>query len=369
MAKRRGNHEGTLYQRKDGFWCAQVSLNGRRVTKYGKSPTECREWIKVTMERIEGGLTYDSTKITLESFLRTWLGSKMLSVRPWTARGYRGTAERDILPYLGKMRLQQIQPDHLKRLYAQLKEEGKGARMIQLAHVVLHAALQQAVKEGILGRNPADAVQRPRVERREFQIFNEEQVQQFLIACSGSPYEMLFYLALASGMRKGELLGLKWTDLDREKGILLVQRQLQQISGRFELVPPKTKAGRRQIQLGPETLRRLEVHRRLQNPWTEDDLIFTNSLGTFLDDSKVSKEFKKVLMKAGLPDIRFHDLRHTSISFLLDMGTPVNTVQQRSGHSKASVTTDIYGHSIGRSQEEAAEKIEEKITPVALKLQ
>jgi integrase len=373
MARRRGNHEGTLYQRKDGLWCAQVSLNGRRVTKYGKSQTECREWIKVTLERIEGGLTFESTKITMEQFLRTWLGSKTLSVRPWTARGYRGTTERDILPYLGKMRLQQIQPDHLKRLYARLKEEGKGARMIQLAHVVLHAALQQAVKEGILSRNPADAVERPRVERKEFQILNEEQVQQFLIACSGSPYEMLFYLALASGMRKGELLGLKWTDLDREKGILFVQRQLQQISGRFELMPPKTKAGRRQIQLGHETLKRLEVHRRLQaangNPGIEDSLIFTNSLGTFLDDSKVSREFKKVLKKAGLPDIRFHDLRHTSISFLLDLGTPINTVQQRSGHSKASVTTDIYGHPIGHSQKEAAEKIEEKITPVAVELQ
>ncbi len=377
MAKRRGNREGTLYQRKDGLWCAQVSLNGRRLTKYGKSQADCREWIKATLERIEGGLTFESTKITLEQFMRTWLGSKALSVRPWTAQGYRGTAERDILPTLGKLRLQQIQPNHLKGLYARLSDEGKGARMIQLAHVVLHAALSQAVKEGILGRNPADAVERPRVERREVQILNEEQAQQFLIAAAGSPFETLFYLALATGMRKGELLGLKWSDLDAEKGVLLVQRQLQEISGRFALQPPKTKAGRRKIQLGPETLKRLEAQRAKQaalqvangNPWTEDSLMFTNSLGTFLDDSKVSKEFKKVLKKAGLPSIRFHDLRHTSISFLLEMGTPVNTVQQRSGHSKASVTTDIYGHPIGHSQEEAAEKIEEKITPVAVELQ
>jgi integrase len=378
MAKRRGNHEGGLYRRKDGLWCAQVSLGGRRLTKYSRSPAECREWIKETLARIDGGLTYEARQITLEQFMRTWLEGKTLSIRPTTAKGYRGTAERDILPFLGRVRLQQILPSHLKQLYAQLKDEGKGPRMIQLAHVVLHAALHQAVRECILGRNPADAVQRPRVERTEFQILNEEQAHQFLIAASGSPYETLFYLALATGMRKGELLGLKWSDLDWSKGILLVQRQLQQIAGQgFSLVTTKTKAGRRQIKVGQETLKRLETHRAQQEAvktltgerWQENDLIFASTIGTFLDQSKVSRELKKVLKKAGLPPIRFHDLRHTSISFLLEMGMPVNTVQQRSGHSKASVTTDIYGHPMARSQDEAAQRIEEVITPIAVDLQ
>ena len=377
MAKRRGNHEGSLYRRKDGLWCAQVSLNGRRLYKYSKTRAAARGWIKEILAKIDGGLTYLSTQITLEQFMRTWLDDKNLSIRASTAKGYRGTAERDILPFLGKMRLQQILPVHIKQLYAWMNEEGKGPRMIQLAHVILHAALQQAVREGILGRNPADAVERPKVERKEFQILNEEQAHQFLITASGSPFKTLFYLALTTGMRKGELLGLKWSDLDFSKGILLVQRQLQQISGRSSLVPPKTKAGHRQIKLGPETLKRLTALRAQQeqmkvaagDQWHENGMVFTSTVGTFLDQSKVSREFKKVLKNAGLPLIRFHDLRHTSISFLLEMGMPVNTVQQRSGHSKASVTTDIYGHPMEHSQEEAAEKIEEMVTPIAVDLQ
>ena len=250
--------------------------------------------------------------------------------------------------------------------------------MIQLAHVVHHIALEQAVREGLLGRNPADAVQGPKVERTEFQILTEEQVRQFLIGAASTPYETLFYLALATGMRKGELLGLKWADLDPGKGILHVQRQLQQLPGmRFSLVPTKTKAGRRDIKLGQETLRRLSVHKLRQesakaaagNQWQENDLIFSSSNGTFLDRTKVIRELKKVLKNAGLPSIRFHDLRHTSISILLEMGLPVNTVQQRSGHSKPSVTTDIYGHAMARSQDEAAQKIEAVITPIAVDLQ
>jgi integrase len=242
----------------------------------------------------------------------------------------------------------------------------------------LHAAFKQAVREGYLGRNPVEAVERPKVEMVEFKILNEDQARQFLIAASGTPFETIFYLTLTTGMRKGELLGLQWSDLDEDKGVLHIQRQLQQIprKGSF-LVPTKTRAGRRQIKLGQGTLSQLKAHRERQellraiagDQWQENNLIFTSSIGTFLDQSKVSKEFKRLLREAGLPSIRFHDLRHTSISLLLGMRVPVNTVQQRAGHSKPSITTDVYGHSLDGSQEEAAEKIEELVTPIAVELQ
>ncbi len=378
MAKRRGNHEGSIYRRKDGLWCAQVTLDRHRLTKYSKSQSECRDWIKQTLAKVEGGLTYEGTQLTLARFMDTWLHGKELARRPSTVNGYRRYAELYILPALGHARLQDILPGLIKQLYAQLKQEGRGARTIQLVHVTLHAAFKQAVREGFLGRNPVDAIERPKVERVEFQILNEGQARQFLIAASGSLLETLFYLALTTGMRKGELLGLKWSDLDEEKGVLLVQRQLQQIPRKgFILVPTKTKAGRRQIKIGQGAISQLKAHRERQEKlkadadeqWRENDLIFTTGIGTFLDQSKVSKEFKRLLKKAGLPSIRFHDLRHTSISFLLGMGTPVNAVQRRAGHSKASVTTDVYGHSLDGSQEEAAVKIEELVTPIAVKLQ
>ena len=378
MAKR-ANNEGTLYFRDDRKkWCAQVSLGGRRLTRYARTQAECRDWIKETLTKIGNGLTFQGTQVTLEQYIPSWLDGKEISQRPQTVMQYRQIAYQHILPNIGKMRLQEIQPPHLKKLYLMKREEGRGARTVQLIHIVLHCVLKQAVRDGILGRNPADAVERPKVETKEFHVLTAEQAQRLVIASQNTRYGTLFYLALMTGMREGELLGLKWSDLDLAKGTLNVQRQLQHVKGQgFVLVPPKTKAGRRKVKLGQETLDRLAIHREHQSlqkavsgeRWEENDLIFPNTIGKPAACEHMYQEFKRVLRKNDLPDIRFHDLRHTSLSFLLDSGTPVNTVQQRAGHSKASVTTDTYGHSMGHSEDQAAITIEELITPVAVKLQ
>ena len=378
MARRRGNNEGSMYQRKDGLWCAQVSLEGRRLTKYEKMQKDCRAWIKETLKKIDGGLTFEGTQVTLERFVETWMDGKELARRSATVEQYRQICRQHILPTMGRMRLQEIQPANIKHLYMTKKEEGRGPRTVQLIHTILHNILQQAVREGILGRNPVEAVERPKVEKTEMKILTEEQARRFIISTMRNRYGMLFYLALMTGMRQGELLGLKWADLDWDKGLLNVQRQLQRARGHSpQLVAPKTQAGRRQIKLGPGTLERLGKHKIEQAEmrsargarWEENDLIFPNTLGKPESSANMFEDFKKFLRDNELPDIRFHDLRHTSISFLLDMGTPVNTVQQRSGHSKASITTDTYGHSMAHSQDEAAERIEELISPIAVKLQ
>jgi len=379
MAHKRMNNEGSLYYREDRRrWCAQVSLEGRRLTKYARTQAEARDWLKETLAKIGNGMTFSGTRVTLERYMSTWLDGKEISQRPQTVLQYRQVASQHILPQLGRMRLQEIQPPHLNRLYLAKREEGRGARTVQLIHTVLHCVLQQAVRDGILGRNPADGVQRPKVEQVEMRILSEQQAQRLVIASQGSRYGMLFYLALMTGMREGELLGLKWSDLDWAKGVLNVQRQLQHTKGRGSLlVPPKTKAGRRAIKLGQETLDRLAAHRdrlELQRAatgarWEENGLIFPNTLGKPMCLKHMLIEFKRMLRMNGLPNIRFHDLRHTSLSLLLDSGMPVNTVQQRAGHSKASITTDTYGHSISTSEQEAAARIEEMITPVAVKLQ
>jgi integrase len=378
MAKKRGNNEGTVYKRNDGRWCAQVSLSGRRITKYAKTQRECHDWVREITNKIEHGMTFDATQLTLERYLQSWLDGKDLSIRPNTARNYRRYAEQHILPVIGKLRLQNIQPAHIRQLYLRMQVEGKGERTIQLVHATLHCALKQAVRERLIGYNPMDAVQRPRVETQAFEIFTEEQARTFLAATRDHPYEALFYLALTTGLRKGELLGLMWSDVDWEKSSLRVERQLQQASwSRAELVPTKTKSGRRQVKLGKATLAKLQEYRLRQetqktlagNDWHENGMIFTTSIGTYIDQSKVSREFKRILRENDLPDLRFHDLRHTSISLLLDIGTPVNTVQRRAGHSKASVTTDIYGHVMAHSQDAAAENIEEIVIPLTNVLQ
>ncbi len=375
MAKKRGNNEGTVYKRKDGRWCAQVSLSGKRITKYAKTQRECHDWVREITNKIEHGMTFDATQLTLERYMQSWLTGKDLSIRQNTARNYRRYTEQDILPVIGKMRLQNIQPAHIRQMYLRMQAEGKGSRTIQLVHSTLHCALKQAVKERLIGYNPMDAVERPKVETKEFHIFTESQARTFLEATKGHPYEALFYLALTTGLRKGELLGLMWDDVDWEKGTLRVERQLQQAySSSAVLVPTKTKSGRRQIKLGKIGLAMLEAHRKRQeaqkilagDSWKENGMIFTTGIGTYASQSKVSKKFKQILYENDLPDIRFHDLRHTSISLLLDMGTPINTVQRRAGHSKAIVTTDIYGHVMAHSQDAAAENIEQIVKPLTI---
>lgn len=378
MAHRRANNEGTIFYREDrGTWVAQVSLNGKRLTKYAKTQRECRDWVKETMTKIDNGLTFSGTQVTLARFIQTWLDGKELSIRPHTVSAYRALVKQHILPIMGGMRLQDIQPAHLKQLYLSKKEEGRGARTVQVIHMVMHAVLRQAVKEGILGRNPADAVQRPKVETAERHILTEEQARQLIIATENTRYGTLIYMALMTGMREGELLGLKWSDVDWTKGQLYIQRQLQvmKVNGSV-LVPPKTKAGVRHVKLGPGTLGRLARHREEQElmkdgnqaRWVENELIFPNTLGKPMSSKTMYLEYKCLLKEIGLPDITFHALRHTALSIMLDMGTPVNTVQKWAGHSKASVTTDTYGHSMAHAENEVAAKLEELLTPVAVKL-
>jgi integrase len=375
MAKKRGNNEGTVYKRKDGRWYAQVSLSGKRITKYAKTQRECHDWVREITNKIEHGMSFDATQLTLERYMQSWLTGKDLSIRQNTARNYRRYAEQDILPVIGKLRLQNIQPAHIRQLYLRMQAEGKGSRTIQLVHATLHCALKQAVRERLIGYNPMDAVERPKVETKEFHIFTESQARTFLEAARGHPYEALFYLALTTGLRKGELLGLMWEDVDWDKGTLRIERQLQQAySSSAKLVPTKTRSGRRQIKLGKIGLAMLEAHRQRQeaqktlagDSWKENGMIFTTSIGTYASQSKVSKEFKQILSENDLPDIRFHDLRPTSLSLLLDIGTPVNTVQHRAGHSKASVTTDIYGHVMAHSQDAAAENIEQIVKSLTI---
>jgi len=377
MARRRGNNEGSIFKRKDGRWVGEVSLNGRRLTKYAKTQKECRDWVNETLGKIDHGLSFDGAQLTLSQYMESWLSGKELARRPSTVRNYRRYMNLYILPALGRMKVQAILPAHIRQLYMRMQHEGKGARTIQLVHVTLHCAFSQAVKEGLVGYNPMEAVERPKVETKRYDILTEEQARTFMAAAKGHPLETLFFLALTTSMRKGEILGLMWTDVDWEKSIIRVERQLQPVS--FEggaLVPTKTKSGRRAIMVGPGALALLKEYREKQelqkalagDRWQEHGMIFTTSIGTYIDQTKVSRAFKQVLREANLPDIRFHDLRHTSISILLDNGTPVNTVQSRAGHSKASVTTDIYGHAMARSQQQAARMIEEIVKPLTNEL-
>jgi integrase len=231
------------------------------------------------------------------------------------------------------------------------------------------------VKTGLANRNAVDAAIPPRPQPTEMQFLEESQASQMLLAARGSRMEAILHLAVATGMRQMELLGLKWTDLDWIKQTLRIERQLERSdSATVRFSPPKTKRGKRSVSLGDQTIGVLQRWYVMQNEerkaagvnWKEHGLMFTTKVGTPIHYRNLLRDFKLLMQRAGLPEIRFHDLRHTAASLMLNHGIPVIVVSRRLGHAKPSITLDVYGHLIPSMQTEAAQKIDELITPVAI---
>jgi integrase len=350
MAKRRSNHEGSIYQRENGKWRAQVTLDGRRLNFSAKTQRECQEWLKKTIGRIDDGMTYASTKTTLEEYMSSWLESSKASLRETTWSHYKSVTDRYILPKIGQIKLIELGGDQIQVLYDHLVEEGIGIPTVRKVHTVLLSALSLAVKAGKIGSNPVKATRPPRAPSREMSFLNESQVNCLLVASKGHRLEALYHLAVTTGMRQMELLGLKWTDLDWDKQTLKVERQLvrSRVKG-IQFLPPKTNAGRRTLSLGSNTIS-----------------AFTNALGKPIDPRRLLKDFKKLLNVGGLPEIRFHDLRHTSATLMLNHGIPIIVVSRRLGHARPSITLNIYGHLIPSMDVMAADKIDELVSPIEL---
>ena len=260
----------------------------------------------------------------------------------------------------------------VNKFYESLLNKGIGVSNIGYTHRVLHTALEDAVKNGIIGRNPAHGATVPRLKRKEMKILNEQQVGQFLVAASQSRYKTLYHLAVTTGMRFSELRGLSWPDIDWIKGSIKVNRQIQDIPGQGSVSgAPKTYSGTRTILLGENTLNELREHkRRIEdefktcNSWQDNDLIFPSSTGTPFGQRYVQKDFIEVLKSASLSRIRFHDLRHTAASLMLNHGVPALVVSKILGHSNPSVTLNIYAHSTLDMQSMAVNIMDEIVTPI-----
>ncbi len=373
MAKRRGNQEGSIYKRKGGLWCVQVSLDNHRLTKYFKTRREAREWLTETLDQIQTGQSIESGRISLADFLEKWLDLARPSLCHKTWAQYHQICRDHILPSLGKVRIRDLRPDQIQGLYNSKIECNVSTNTVRILHAVLHRSLEQAVRWGMIDRNPANAVIRPKPCRKEIQTLNSHQARQFLIAAQGSRYEALYYLAITTGLRAGELLGLKWDDLDWIKGYLHVQRQVQRLAGNgLALLEPKSAAGRRVVVLGQTMITVLDEHFKKQDclraftgeRWQDHGMIFTSQTGTCLDHRNVYREFKEILRKAGLPDIRFHDLRHTAATLMLRDGIHPKIVQERLGHAQIYITMDTYSHVLPAMQDEVAKKMDERVAPI-----
>ena len=374
MAKRRGNNEGSIFQLPSGRWRAQVSVGGQRLSNSFATQREGRAWLRATRDQVEDGLMIDGARTALGNYCEYWLETAKPSLRLKTWLQYAQIVRQHIAPDLGQIKLKDLRPDQIQGLYTRKLETGTGVRTVRLIHAVLHRALGRALKWGLLRRNPCDAVDKPQQVRKEMKTWNVDQVRVFLETARGHRLEALFHLAIHTGLRQGELLGLWWSDLDWKTGELQVQRQLQRVSGEgFVFSEPKTASGRRSIALDAATLSKLREHCKRQKEkrlmvggrWQEQELVFTSTVGTPLDQSNLIRQFKMILKKAGLPEIRFHDLRHTTASLLLELGIHPKVVQEILGHSSITVTMNTYSHVGPKLQKEAVARIALLVNPGA----
>ena len=293
----------------------------------------------------------------------------MLAIDP---RSWGGTrlVRGHIVPAVGHLQLAKLSPQHVQSFINDKLAEGLSPRTVQYLHAVLRRALNQALKWDLLPRNVATLVEPPRVRRPEVQPLTTDQVQIFLEATRGDRLEALYTLVLAVGLRQGEALGLRWTDLELDGGTLSVRTALQRIGGKLCLVEPKTARSRRTITLPPVVVSALRLHRARQLQerllaganWQDTGLVFTTTIGTPMDARNLTKRFQKALKGAGLPKKRFHDLRHTCASLLLVQGVHPRVVMEILGHSQMSLTMDTYSHVMPTLQQEAAGLMEALLT-------
>lgn len=379
MAKgRRGNGEGSISQRKNGTWEAKITLeNNKRKSIYGKTRKEVQEKLKIALREQQQGTLVTAPQQKLGQFLDEWLeNTQKHDVRPRTYERYEEIVRLHINPVLGHHHLQKLTPQHIKSFYAERLDGGYSTSTVASFHNVLHKALDAAVKWNLLIRNPCDLVDPPHVEEYEAHPLDLEQIKKLLAVARDSSIEALLTLTLATGLRRGEILGLKWQDINMKAGTLQIRRTLSRVPSKLKSAErkgyveanTKTKKGRRSIIIAPFALEALKKHRERQlaikekaGPlWQEKDLVFCTSIGTSVNpDKRIRVPFKKLLQQAGLPDVRFHDLRHSAATLLLGMGIHPKIVQEILGHSSITITMNLYSHVLPTMQQDAIEKLNE----------
>jgi integrase len=367
---RRGHGEGSIYQRKDGRWVASITLEHRkRKYFYGETRKEVQEKLKTVLHEQQQGMLAAGPQQLLKAYLERWLEQVCkLTMRPNTYKEYRSIVYRHLIPSLGYIKLQKLTAEKVQEFCAQKQNEGLSSGTVATIHSVLNTALENAVRWGLIARNVAKLVTLPHRERYEAQTLTMEQALKLIALAQGSRIEALLLVALTTGMRRGELLALRWDDIDFERGMLHVRRTMSHIPGMgYKEGEPKTKAGRRTIVLSSVTIEALKEHCVAQDQvritagekWQERGIVFCNIYGGFFNPVKVLALFQRLLRDAGLPKMRFHDLRHSAATILLEARVHLKMVQERLGHSSIATTADIYSHISPEMQQETVDKIDD----------
>jgi integrase len=365
---RRGPGEGSIRQRRENLFEGRLRNGTERQSVYGPTRAAVRSKLRDLARAADAGLSLAGGRQTVGEYLDRWLVDVAAHrVRPSTLRGYQQHVRLAVNPTIGAIRLDKLTGQDLARLYAGRLDAGKSARTVELTHSVLHSAFKQAVRWDLIARNPADLVSPPRPRRPEIRPLSSAQARTLLAAASGDPLEALYVLALSTGMRQGELLGLTWAAVDVAAGQVEVRATLTRAAGSWALTEPKTARSRRTVRLAGSAIAAVRAHRVRQtearllvgSDWGDHDLVFTDAWGEPLDGRHVtSRDFRGLLRRAGLPPIRFHDLRHTAATILLSSGVHPKMVQEMLGHATIALTLDVYSHVTPTMHDEAAATME-----------
>ena len=377
MAKKRANGEGNIRKRKDGRWEGRYTagrdpVTGKAIYKnvLAKTQKECKEKLERAIEKNGKVDAVRSGKYTVAEWVRLWFETySKPSIREQTACYYNNYIEKHIVPGIGSIKLDKLTTLQIQQFYnklktsgrvqryehIELKDKGLSNRFIRGVHGVLNSALEQAVKERLITSNPAEGCKLPKIEKKEMKVLLPEQIGAYLQEANKRGLLPAYYLELTSGLRRGELLALLWTDLDVENMTISVTKQVNRINGQLKVSQPKTSNSIRTIPIPKQAvdLLILEHEKHPDNPY----MFPSPKTGTMYDPDSFRHTHEKILAAAGIEHIRFHDLRHTFATLSLQNGVDVKTLSNTLGHYSAGFTLDTYTHATQRMKREAADTI------------
>lgn len=368
---RRGRGEGTIRLRNDGRWEASTMLGVQRKSFYGKTRREVTEKLRAAQRDYEAGQFIGDARQTVEQYLSSWLEVKRNEVKPGTWQGYEIVVRRHIVPLIGRVKLTQLTAQHVQQVITSGLRGGLSGSRVGLIYSALHQALQAAERLGLVMRDVSGRVARPHARAHEMRVLSAVEARQLLEYCQ-SPHGARFgvatgtvmRVALATGMREGELLALRWRQVDLDGGWLSVIGTMRWVGGQPVYDTPKTRRSRRRLAIDASTLVALKAWRQTQRilrlragaAWQGEqyDAVFTDELGFPLQASTTQRRFKRLLAAAGVRQIRFHDLRHTCATLLLSAGVHPKIVSEMLGHASVSITLDLYSHVLPHMQDDAS---------------
>ena len=368
--------KGSIRRRSKNSWELTIDLgrdaNGKRLRKFMNVQglkADAERKLRELLASLDRGIPINTENVKVSEYLQRWLSDYTLTnTRPRTAERYASDVRLHISPVIGHVRLADLRASDIQLMLAKMLENGSSTRSVKHAYTVLKEALTHALHWGLVYRNVSEAVTPPKVIKKEIQPPDVEQVRRIILLAKDTPYETALTFMARTGCRRGECLGLRWKDVDFDSGTASIVFSLQRVGRQGLLMqPPKSAKSRRAIALDTTTVDTLRNHRGKQmlrridlgDSWEENDLVFPGLLGRPLDPATLTRNFEKLLKKAGIAGVRLHDLRHFHATTLLKGGTHLKIVQERLGHASIAITADTYSHVAPSLQRVAADSFAE----------